>query len=70
MTARPGECLTCGFPGLRSAGHAEWCAGWEAMSQEAKNTAAIQYAAATGVFDLGKSHREAMRRARQRTRLP
>lgn len=71
MTPRPGECLTCGFPDLRSQGHAEWCASWEAMPQADKHAATMAMAEATGLvnIDNGERYRATLRAARKRLGL-
>ena len=49
------ECLTCGHPGLRPHGHADWCARVEAMTPAERSEATIRMAAAQGIRHVSNS---------------
>lgn len=61
------ECLTCGFPNLRSEGHADWCEPWEHMDPAEKMQAVLEMAAEKGLryIDAGDTVRSRLRQKRR-----
>lgn len=51
------ECLTCGHPGLRPDGHAEWCEGIQSMTDDERNTRTVEMADRIGLRNVDNGTR-------------